>query len=87
MAHLYGFTYRDEIPIIPVPLLPQDSELLLDLNRLLHSLYDRASYDLAIDYRQPPSPRLRKADQAWAESIIAQVRDQNPRSRGGESSS
>lgn len=72
-AHLYGFSYRAEIPRIPLPLLPGDTEPTLDLNRLLHDLYDRAGYDLAIDYRQPPRPRLRKADQAWADAIIAQA--------------
>ncbi len=72
-AHLYGFSYKAEIPRIPIPLLPGDTEPPLDLNRLLHDLYDRAGYDLTIDYRQPPRPRLRKADHAWADAIIAQA--------------
>lgn len=72
-AHLYGFSYKTEIPRIPIPLVPKDAEPTLDLNHVLHALYERAGYDLAIDYRQPPKPRLRKADLAWAESIIAQA--------------
>jgi hypothetical protein len=77
-AHLYGFSYKAAIPPIPIPLLPRDREPPIDLNVILHSLYERAGYDLTIDYRQPPQPRLRKADQAWAESIIAQALDQPP---------
>lgn len=77
-AHLYGFSYKMKIPQIPIPLLPQDPEPSLDLNIILHALYERAGYDLAIDYRQPPRPRLRKADQTWTASIIAQVLPDTP---------
>jgi hypothetical protein len=72
-VHLYGFSYKMMIPQIPIPLLPEDPEPSLDLNRIVHALYDRACYDVRIDYRQSPRPRLRRADQAWAASIIAQA--------------
>jgi Protein of unknown function (DUF4058) len=86
-VHLYGFSYKMEIPQIPIPLLPQEPEPSLELNGLLHALYERAGYDLTIDYRKPPAPRLRKADQAWAASIIAQVSAENPQApAGGETS-
>ena len=49
---------RTPIPPIPIPLLPGDAEPILDLNAVLHALIDRARYDLVIDYRQPPQPRL-----------------------------
>jgi Protein of unknown function (DUF4058) len=39
---------------------------VLPLNRLLHDLYDRAGYDLAIDYRQLPDPPLASEDAEWA---------------------
>ncbi|MHB1561169.1 MAG: DUF4058 family protein [Isosphaeraceae bacterium] len=82
-VHLYGFSYREEIPRIPIPLLPEDPEPSLNLNDILHSAYDRAGYDLAIDYRQPPRPRLREEDQAWAESIIAQATLRSPEAPAG----
>jgi hypothetical protein len=72
-VHLYGFSYKMEIPQVPIPLLPEEPEPSLDLNGIVHALYERAGYDLTIDYRQPPAPRLRKRDQAWAASIIAEV--------------
>jgi hypothetical protein len=87
IAHLYGFTYKTAMPEIPIPLLPQDTEPSLDLNTVLHTLYERAGYDLAIDYTQPPQPRLRKDDQSWAASIIAQASAQTPQAPvGGETS-
>jgi Protein of unknown function (DUF4058) len=88
IVHLYGFSYKTETPLIPIPLRPQDAEPPLDLNAILHALYERAGYDMAIDYRRPPSPRLRKEDQAWADSIIAQALGESPRSdAGGDASS
>jgi hypothetical protein len=41
------------------------------LNQLLHDLYDRASYDLAIDYSQPPVPPLYDDDAAWARQLLS----------------
>lgn len=86
-VHLYGFSYKMEIPQVPIPLLPQETEPSLDLNGILHALYERASYDLTIDYRQPPHPRLRKADDAWSQSIIAQVLGEPPQPPAGDASS
>jgi hypothetical protein len=70
-AVLYAFPYTSPIPPIPIPLLPGDPEPMLDLNGILHALIDRASYDLVIDYAQPPDPPLRPADEAWAAKIVA----------------
>lgn len=52
------FQPSDGIPDVPVPLAPEDPELL-PLNRILHEVYDRAGYDLIIDYAQPPVPPVR----------------------------
>ena len=74
-ADLYRFSIRTPIPTIPIPLLPGDAEPNLELNEILHALYERAGYDLSIDYQQPPVPRLRKDDKAWVATILAQASD------------
>lgn len=78
LAEVYGFSYRDPIPEISIPLLPNEVEPTLTLNPILHELIDRARYDLSINYRQPPHPPLRKEDQAWADAIIAQAAVRTP---------
>ncbi len=40
-AKLLAFGVRQAIPAIPIPLLPKDPEPSLDLNSVLHALYDR----------------------------------------------
>jgi hypothetical protein len=69
-AVLYAFPYTSPIPQISIPLLPGDTEPMLDLNNVLHALIDRVHYDLVIDYAQPPDPPLRPADRVWAASIV-----------------
>jgi Protein of unknown function (DUF4058) len=70
-AAVYLFTIRDPIPDIPVPLQPGDPEPSLALNLLLHDVYDRAGYDLTIDYQQsPPHPRIREQDIQWMKQLV-----------------
>jgi hypothetical protein len=74
-ARLYAFGLRQPIPEIPIPLLPRDGEPALDLNSVLHDLYDRARFDLRLDYTNPaPAPRMKELDIAWAREIIASAK-------------
>jgi hypothetical protein len=43
---------------------------LLPLNAHPHQLYERAGYDLVIDYGQAAEPPLRSGDATWAASLI-----------------
>jgi hypothetical protein len=83
-AELYAFSCRSPIPPITIPLLPGDAEPTLDLNAVLHSLIERARYDLIIDYGQPPQPPLRSEDEPWAAEIIKRGTDQSPESTAGK---
>jgi hypothetical protein len=56
---------RDSLPPIPVPLRPGDPEPMLDLQTLVHRVYDSAGYELFI-YDGDPEPRLSPEDAAWA---------------------
>lgn len=73
-AELYVFGVRQPIPIFPLPLRPGDEEPLLDLKALLHDLYDRAAYDLRVDYTREPEPPLDEPDSAWADSLLREQR-------------
>ena len=46
---------------------------LLDLNAVLHALYERARFDLWLDYARPPVPPLSADDAAWARDILASL--------------
>ena len=49
-ADLYAFNLQDVIPSFPLPLRKEDTEPLVDLQELLNGVYERAGYDLVIDY-------------------------------------
>ena len=46
----YGWTLRDRLPVIPVPLADGDPDVPLDLQAAFTTTYDRAGYDYALDY-------------------------------------
>jgi len=72
-AWLIAFTLRQPIPAFTLPLLPGDDEPEVALNRILHALYQRARFDLRLDYTPAPIPPLAEADAAWARELITSV--------------
>ena len=58
------------LPVVPVPLLPGDPDVPLDLQLALTTLYDLLGYDLAVDYTRPPQVPLRPEAAAWAEDRL-----------------
>ncbi len=71
-AAVYLFGLRQPIPAFPTPLRRGEAEPTVDLNALLHTLYDRAGYDLAIDYRQEADPPLEGDEATWADALLRQ---------------
>lgn len=69
-ADLYAFNLQQEIPAFPLPLQSADREIVINLQELLHNLYEQGSYDLAINYRQEPLPPLSTADVAWVDKVL-----------------
>ncbi len=68
-AQLYPFHLRQPIPTFPLPLLRQDEPPEVDIGAILHALYERARFDLRLDYSQSPVPPLSEEDAAWAETL------------------
>jgi hypothetical protein len=61
------------VPIapVPVPLLPPDAPVVLNLSAALHDAYRRARFDLDIDYGvAPPPPELTPEDAAWLDTHL-----------------
>ncbi|NJM08055.1 DUF4058 family protein [Candidatus Gracilibacteria bacterium] len=69
-ALLLPFNVRQPIPAFALPLYSGDNEPVVDLNRILHQLYERRSYDLRVNYRTDPEPPLAPGDAAWAAGLL-----------------
>jgi hypothetical protein len=51
---------------------------MLPLNAILHELYDRAGYDLFVNYRQPPTPPLTNEEMAWVKQLLQEKQGTQP---------
>ena len=69
-ADLYLFNLPDAIPGFPLPLGAGDVEPIVDLQALLNTVYDRAAYDITLDYTAQLVPVLSEADAVWADSLL-----------------
>jgi Protein of unknown function (DUF4058) len=68
------WTLSDRLPTIPVPLLPADGDVALDLQTAFDSVYDRAGYDYALQYDRPLVPTVSEAQRSWIDDRIKQWR-------------
>jgi hypothetical protein len=70
-ADIYRFSMRQPIPSFPIPLRPGEPEPTLQLNQILHQVYDQNDYNRVIDYQQPPPPpELFSVDLDWVKQIV-----------------
>lgn len=69
-AQLYPFSLHDPIPNFPLPLKAGDREPLVNLGEILNGVYERAGFDLRIDYTQPVQPALFQENEAWVDTRL-----------------
>jgi hypothetical protein len=70
-AEFWPLGLRDPLPEIPIPLQAPHPDARLDLQAVLHRVYDAAYYRDYI-YDGTPWPPLSEADAAWAQQQAAQ---------------
>ncbi|AFY32246.1 DUF4058 family protein [Calothrix sp. PCC 7507] len=69
-AELYPFNLPEQIPTFVLPLRKGDTEPLLDLQSVIQDLFDRAGFDLAIDYSREPVPPIGEDDIVWVSELL-----------------
>ena len=68
-AGFWPIRLRDPLPMIPIPLRPPDPDACIDLQAIVHRLYDAARYERYI-YQGSPVPPLDSDDAAWAQQFL-----------------
>ena len=58
------------LPSIPIPLSEGDADAALDLNAAWHAVYDKAGFDLVLNYKADPSTPFTPAQAAWADKLL-----------------
>jgi hypothetical protein len=73
VADYWHVRLRDRLPTIGVPLAGDDRPAALDLQAVLADVYDRAHYEIQVDYREPPPlPNLPPKDRVWLRALLRQ---------------
>jgi Protein of unknown function (DUF4058) len=68
---VWPLSLREEIPLVPVPLLYPDPDIVLDLGKVMREIYQQAAYERRIDYSaEPPAPELSAEDTAWLHEYL-----------------
>lgn len=65
MTEVWPIALDASLPTLPVPLLPGDTDVLLDLQAAFTAAYDLPGYDLIVDYTQSPDVPLSEAEAVW----------------------
>jgi hypothetical protein len=64
-CQVYHWTLRQALPVIPIPLLPPDPDVWIDLGAVFTTTYERGRYRRSIDYTAPPPVALDAERRAW----------------------
>ncbi|MCB1192698.1 MAG: DUF4058 family protein [Leptospiraceae bacterium] len=63
---------RETLPSVPVPLLPPDPDIILDLQTALEDCFKLVGYQRLLDYSiEPPPPLFSESDLEWIKSKLA----------------
>jgi hypothetical protein len=57
--------------VISIALDRGEPDVDLDLQQVLDAAYDRAAWDLVLDYAGEPTPVLQPGDASWARGLLA----------------
>lgn len=66
---IYPWSIRPALPPISIPLRSEDPDVTLDLQSAFATVYDRARYQLSLDYSAQLEPPLSAEDAAWAKTL------------------
>jgi hypothetical protein len=70
IADVWPISMRSALPVVPIPLMEADADVLLDLQSILSTMYDIFSYDVEVDYDAALRKPLPAEDAEWARNLI-----------------
>lgn len=65
ICHVYGWSMRQPLPTIPIPLRAPDADVLTDLAQVFTLNYDRGGYAPSLPYGEPAPISLSPNNAAW----------------------
>jgi hypothetical protein len=85
-AEVYPMPLWERLPVVNVPLRPEDADVLLDVQALVDQCYRNGGYDGTLNYAVDPDPPLLGAEAEWAKKRLREqglrTRKKPPRRKG-----
>jgi hypothetical protein len=85
-AEVYPMPLWRRLPVVKVPLRPEDADVPLDLQVLVEQCYCNGAYEGTLNYAAEPDPPFFGADKGWAEDWLQEKglrpRKKRPRRKG-----
>jgi hypothetical protein len=72
-AEVYPMPLWERLPVVHVPLRPDDDDVGLDLQPLVEQCYRNGAYEGTLDYAADPDPPLFGADKDWADARLRKM--------------
>ena len=67
---VYGIALRDPLPPVAIPLRPEDSDIVLELQPVIYRCYRVGGYGRRIDYAGKLMPPVAEDDSEWLEQLL-----------------
>ena len=68
---LYAFPLQASLPSFSMPLSDAKMEPVIELQNIFNGVYDRAGFDMVINYQEPPLVKLEPTEKEWIEQVLA----------------
>ncbi len=86
-AEVYPMPLWVRLPVVKVPLRPDDADVPLDLQALVEQCYRNGAYEGTLNYAEGPNPPLLGAEAEWADQRLHELglrAHKKPRRRKGK---
>jgi len=80
-AEVYPMPLEERLPVVKVPLRPDDADVPLNLQALVEQCYRNGGYEGTLNYATDPDPPLFGADKDWAEARLHEKGLRPPKKR------
>lgn len=73
-TEVWPIQLRNRLPVVPVPLLPPDADVQLDLQTAVDGCFELVGYRRLLDYtREPPPPPLDEETRRWVRQRVENI--------------
>ncbi len=69
-CQVYGWTLRDVLPMLPVPLRAPDADILIDLGLVFDTTYDRGRFARRLPYQKEAAAEMSEGDREWMRKVL-----------------